>query len=380
MAKILDKPFDATKKILRTIFLGKPNLFTTSDVNRQVEALKYQMDSIEDIIGVESDSPVACSWQGGDKAVLYFLGTYVKAKGVYINTGITVENYPRVEILSSAIKTDSSNPKDYTFYFYLKADVKTVTYADDSSHTISGAKFADGTAMAAANQLVLGDIRYAATNNFEEIQASPFYVILAKVVFSTNTYRLYSYVIRRGITLLEEVTSRFTNYNDSWQIDLTSFICNYKLYNGFLHIAVNTKTGTLNGGGNHIILRTTFSQQVKQLLIDHFTNMSYNYANYTTSFADSSGSYIFIPYGAVYGNVQGKDTLVFGHCGLCIQRATGGAIVDVYYAAVFDCVYEGINSATPSVTSIASGYLKPEEGSVYRYYIPAHTAIIPIIA
>ena len=48
MSKIVDKVFDAGKKIIRSVFLGSPNLFTTSDLNRQIEAIKYQLDSLDD--------------------------------------------------------------------------------------------------------------------------------------------------------------------------------------------------------------------------------------------------------------------------------------------------------------------------------------------
>ena len=64
MANIIEKAFDASKNIVRTIFLGKPNLFTTSDLNRQIEAFKYQMDSIENRLGAESDMEISFSSTG----------------------------------------------------------------------------------------------------------------------------------------------------------------------------------------------------------------------------------------------------------------------------------------------------------------------------
>ena len=46
MSKIVTKAFDATKKVVRSIFRGSPNLLTSSDLNRQFEALKHQIDEV----------------------------------------------------------------------------------------------------------------------------------------------------------------------------------------------------------------------------------------------------------------------------------------------------------------------------------------------
>ena len=81
------KAFDASKKIIRSVFKGSPNLFTTSDLNRQVEAIKYQLDQIEDRVGVSSDMRIIPSLTSGTLSVS-FNYTYLEAKGCSFLPGI----------------------------------------------------------------------------------------------------------------------------------------------------------------------------------------------------------------------------------------------------------------------------------------------------
>lgn len=147
MARILEKAFDATKKIVRTVFLGSPNLFTTSDVNRQIEQVQSELDDIQKVLGVDSDFSV--SWSGTQGSLSTLSGvatlslTYAKANGVAFS--------PSYNEHENIILDYAEAPRKY---FLLVAKQKTVTYADDFTHEIAGARFEDNTSKAAANQIV----------------------------------------------------------------------------------------------------------------------------------------------------------------------------------------------------------------------------------
>lgn len=140
MSKIVDKVFDAGKKIIRSVFLGSPNLFTTSDLNRQIEAIKYQLDSLDDKVGVYSDFNFSIQHSGS--LLLVRMGiSYVETKGCKFT--------PAPAILGINFTSTAS-----TVYVQLLADKETVTYQMDTTHDIAGAKFEDGTSSPAANQII----------------------------------------------------------------------------------------------------------------------------------------------------------------------------------------------------------------------------------
>ena len=140
MSKIVDKVFDAGKKIIRSVFLGSPNLFTTSDLNRQIEAIKYQLDSLDDKVGVYSDFDFTVHYSGSTLLVRTAI-SYVETKGCKFT--------PAPAILGSNFTSTAS-----TVYVQLLADKETVTYQMDATHDIAGAKFEDGTSFPAANQII----------------------------------------------------------------------------------------------------------------------------------------------------------------------------------------------------------------------------------
>lgn len=140
MSAIIEKAFDASKKIIRSIFKGSPNLITSSDLNRQIEAIKYQLDQLDDKTGVISDIEISQNLSGGTLNVSYSF-TYMRFKGCSFSPAVT------------ALNTNLTNSAP-TAYLCLVADSETVTYESDSSHDIAGAKFEDGTSLPAANQMV----------------------------------------------------------------------------------------------------------------------------------------------------------------------------------------------------------------------------------
>ena len=113
MSKIIEKTFDAGKKIIRSIFKGSPNLLTSSDVNRQMEAFKHQMDLTDDRTGVTSDMEITHSLSSATLSVNCKY-SYIRFKGCSFN--------PRIPLLFI-----NFTPLSSTAYLCLVADTEVVT-------------------------------------------------------------------------------------------------------------------------------------------------------------------------------------------------------------------------------------------------------------
>lgn len=141
MAQIVLKPFKAEQKIIRSEFKGVPNLITTSDLNRQIEALKYEADSLSDL-----------SCFGGGLVMQYeLLESTLRVYVDYFSIEFKGCKFFPPDGIYLNINLTSSAPKAY---LCLVAEKETVTYDTDFSHSIAGAKFVDGTSMPAANQII----------------------------------------------------------------------------------------------------------------------------------------------------------------------------------------------------------------------------------
>lgn len=203
MANIIEKAFDASKNIVRTIFLGKPNLFTTSDLNRQIEAFKYQMNSIENRLGAESDIEISFSSTGSRVSCSVTKGTYFRVNGL----NIPLPNPSDLFGVDANYGTEC--------YFYVWGNFARKTYTNDPTHEIAGAKFSDGTSMPAADQLVLGDVHYAMTDDLGDITRgdNEFSFLIAKMnvlnisdkYIRLNYKKVGSSVMMDSITTLENV-------------------------------------------------------------------------------------------------------------------------------------------------------------------------------
>lgn len=203
MANIIEKTFDVSKNIVRTIFLGKPNLFTTSDLNRQIQAFKYQMDSIEKRLGAESDMEIDVSSSGIQICCTVTKGTYFRVNGLNIPLPDSEDMF--------AVNADYGQE----VYFYVWGKFARKTYANDPTHEIAGAKFSDGTSMPAADQLVLSEVHYAMTDDLGDITrvGDDFSFLIAKAnVFSVydkyihvNYKPVGSSVMMDSATTLENV-------------------------------------------------------------------------------------------------------------------------------------------------------------------------------
>lgn len=150
MSAIIDKPFSWAKRIYRAVFRGSPNLITTSDLNRQIEALKKEMLVLQEVMGVvRSDMEFNVTDDGTNVNVEWTVGS-VFYQGVKFEN-IALPSYGPVE--SFPLGTERRS------YFLLRATKTLVTYEDDATKEISGAKFADGTTQAAADHYVYNNPR-----------------------------------------------------------------------------------------------------------------------------------------------------------------------------------------------------------------------------
>lgn len=145
MSKIISKPFNKSKRILRAIFQGSPNLFTTSDLNRQIESFERRLNDIETYLssGVTSDLQFTITESEG-----YALGyslSYLELFGCVLHSG---------QEISGVLMEGDWNTAD-TKEVRLWYKTRRVTYSDDTTHDISGVKFEDGTSKAAADHLVI---------------------------------------------------------------------------------------------------------------------------------------------------------------------------------------------------------------------------------
>lgn len=181
MANILEKPFDASKKIIRSIFKGTPNLFTTSDLNRQIEALKNQIDSINSLIAVDTDLTLSVLELGSNDFQLTPRFTRL------LVNGCDFSDTPKVNLGTDTMLLGDS------MYVYLKASKKTITYADDATHEIAGAKFSDGTSLASADQVVYYNPRIQVSSLSTVISDSDFVATLAMVTLSEQGSLIVTY-------------------------------------------------------------------------------------------------------------------------------------------------------------------------------------------
>ena len=185
MSKIVEKAFDVSKKIIRSVFNGSPNLITTSDLNRQFEALKHQADRLDEKTGFLIE--------GGR---LNF-----KLEGATLKVGISYDTMeykgcsftPNKGVI---VETNFTASAPYA-YFCLVADKETVTYDTDSTHEIAGAKFSDGTSMRAADQIVYRNEKFVLTHSVDSLDnlvgiIAFFKLINGKVYASENWTDFYS--------------------------------------------------------------------------------------------------------------------------------------------------------------------------------------------
>ena len=141
MSSIKDKVYNASQKIIRAVFHGAPNLFTTPDINRQLDVFDHRFGMLEGFLPATSD--MTFSVVNGEAKMTY---SYLEVAGVQLYKGSS-----KTDVITDGFYND-----DHLIGLYVKR--KLVTYANDGAdHLISGAVFVDGTSMAAADHYVISD-------------------------------------------------------------------------------------------------------------------------------------------------------------------------------------------------------------------------------
>lgn len=158
MSKIVEKAFDASKKIVRSIFRGSPNLITTSDLNRQLEALKYQVDKLDEKTGFIIE---------GANLKYKLENSTLKVDLVYDTMEFKGCSFTPDQTIECSINLTASAPYAY---LCLVAEKETVTYDTDTTHEIAGAKFEDGTSMRAADQICYKNEVFVLTHSLEFVE------------------------------------------------------------------------------------------------------------------------------------------------------------------------------------------------------------------
>lgn len=164
--------------------MGSPNLFTTSDVNRQIDAFKYQLDQLDDKVGLLSDIETTVSVNGN---ILEILPTYTTIK----NRGA---EFSGITGLTSGQLLTKSNIEDGNYYLCVAANTELVAHGDDPSHEISGAKFEDGSAKPAANHYVIRSASFRIYSETELSAAKSNYEILFVIIRVEVTEGAFSVV------------------------------------------------------------------------------------------------------------------------------------------------------------------------------------------
>lgn len=367
MANIIEKAFDVSKNIVRTIFLGKPNLFTTSDLNRQIQAFKYQMDSIENRLGAESDMEIDFDITDIQISCMVRKGTYFRVNGL----NIPLPNP------SDTFVIDAEHRQEV--YFYVWGNFTRKTYANDPTHEIAGAKFSDGTSLPAADQLVLSEVHYAITDDLGDITRGDydFSFIIAKVNvlnedtkyirinykkaghsvmidsvntleyitqpdqgheddplcvgedFSTCINKLISKDVCRqeSIGALRNQVSPITLSNGIWkQSKQGSISFSYRIYHGMLHIIVypNHIQISENIGQYFATCSGDFEDADEANLREHFSRLNYteNSPNLGALLSGLGCIYFPIGRGSISGKTSSADTAFgVGEYGLCLKMS-----------------------------------------------------------
>lgn len=181
MSKIVEKSFDPDKRIIRDIFRGSPNLFTTADLNRQIEAIKYQMDRTDDKTGVLSDATILADLSGSTLTVALSSHTYMEVKGCSFE--------PELPLGFLSTNMTSSAP---VAYLVLTGNTETVTYDDDFSHEVAGAKFEDGSSLPSSDILrYSSQYQLVLVHSLKDI-GTKIIAILAKIELTTNNNLIVS--------------------------------------------------------------------------------------------------------------------------------------------------------------------------------------------
>lgn len=186
MSAIKPKTYHPKHRIKRAVFKGAPSLFTTADLNRQIEALQEQMTSLERRMGFPHTCTLSVTLKDKEpKATLTLVGGKLHCFGSELDVRDT----------SLEVTLDSA---EYTGDLYIQGALTehSVDYGDvDNTHEISGAFFEDGTSKPAAKHIVFDNVVTISASAEED----PNKVTLFRVFFEGKKVpRVYNYGAWKG--------------------------------------------------------------------------------------------------------------------------------------------------------------------------------------
>lgn len=250
MSKIVAKPFNPAQKILRAIFRGSPNLFTTEDVNRQIENFEHRLNDIETRLysGIVSDAFLVYNAEGIlglNVRTLTLLGTSLLSSSEIVTFNLGVHH------------------QEYRGSIYLWYKTTIVTYESDTSHAISGAKFEDGTSRAAADHLTISAWGIVTQDALEGLPQGVYTIeMISDVTPGTNPagtrrFALPTFNVVMATASNEDANSRTLQQLNTLKTSFDGFqkSFNLKSYTGVWRTVNNSSTWT-----NPLRINLTFSE------------------------------------------------------------------------------------------------------------------------
>lgn len=161
MSKIKAKPFDPSRNVIRSVFRGAPNLLTSSDVNRQIEALKWQIDNVERVAGIYGENvKLSCSSIKSLEDKLSFSVSIgwdkLRARGI---------EFPELSQRDIVIEESFANDEDGlrrtswgsagALFLGFTYKERTITFESNSDSDLVRADFEDGSTKGGADQILL---------------------------------------------------------------------------------------------------------------------------------------------------------------------------------------------------------------------------------
>lgn len=154
MSNIVAKQFNWARKIYKAVFKGTPNILTTEDVNREFDNLREGAYLSQRSVGVISNmqNPILTIIGGAlVSASPNVVNGYVIVGGVKFDLPATIDT----GAYGSTLLHSRNTSKEYTINLYARRTL--VTFSDDVTKEISGAKFEDGSVKEAAEHYVYSD-------------------------------------------------------------------------------------------------------------------------------------------------------------------------------------------------------------------------------
>lgn len=158
MGNIITKAFDATKRVAQAVFNGKPNVFTTNDLNRVMEANRFAFDMLGKTTLPIAGMVVTPRINSGVWSLVVDVYADTDAYGPYV---ITHGAKFKINAGEYTLSMSTANNGKALYLVGICAGKSLVTFNSDISHDTSGATFSDGTSTPAADHYVYDAMTYS---------------------------------------------------------------------------------------------------------------------------------------------------------------------------------------------------------------------------